>query len=157
MSRGATESSTPESAGLTPWPPGPDERENRQFSAAAGTTTEPVTGRSPDGSSVVGTRPVCRVGALPAVPGHSTTGCRRRPTSARRPAGQLTRPARGRHRRTRSSRARARRHRRAWPRWWGRSSLAVLLVVESVGDADSAVLLTGLAAETPQRHDVRNR
>ena len=41
---------------LTPCPPGPEDRENRQFRAAAGTTTEPVTTRSPDGSSVRGHR-----------------------------------------------------------------------------------------------------
>ena len=45
---------------LTPWPPGPEEREKRQLSAAAGTTTEPVTGRSPDGSSVAAMRTVSR-------------------------------------------------------------------------------------------------
>jgi hypothetical protein len=40
---------------LTPWPPGPDERENRQLSTDAGTTTDPVTGRSPEASSLPGT------------------------------------------------------------------------------------------------------
>ena len=55
---GATDSSTRESAVLTPCPPGPEERENRQLSAAAGTTTEPVTARSPEASSTAGMRTV---------------------------------------------------------------------------------------------------
>ena len=45
-----TESSTLESAVFTPWPPGPDEREKLQASALAGTVSDPVTGRSPNGS-----------------------------------------------------------------------------------------------------------
>ena len=51
ISSGATDSSTRESAVLTPWPPGPDDRENRQLERAGGTTREPMTGRSPEASS----------------------------------------------------------------------------------------------------------
>ena len=44
-----TDSSTRESAVLTPWPPGPEEREKFQRNAFAGTVRDGLTTRSPNG------------------------------------------------------------------------------------------------------------
>ncbi|WP_324278682.1 hypothetical protein [Blastococcus brunescens] len=61
----------PRVGGVDALPPGPEDRENRQLNAAAGTTTVAVTGRSPEASSIPGTCTVSpsRRGAHDRIPG----------------------------------------------------------------------------------------